>query len=117
MGRDRKRIHHEAVPAKLKHAVTLNTIVSGGEQTCPICGKVFWAYADWVYKTGYKYKEKFYCSYNHMRQAQAEKEEGYKPTRDGNGNIVCRYCGALLVKRIERCTWCRRKIIWDTRRK
>lgn len=97
--------------------MTLNTIVSGSERTCPICRKRFWAYADWVYKTGYKHNEVYYCSYGHMRQVQQKEEKALKPARNTSGKLMCRYCGSPLAEGIERCTWCRRKIIWDTRRK
>lgn len=34
---------------------------------CPICGKLFWSSAEWVYKIGHKNAQQIFCSWKCMR--------------------------------------------------
>lgn len=40
------------------------------EETCPICGKLFIRYPEWVYKRGHVGKETYYCSWTCLRRAE-----------------------------------------------
>lgn len=43
------------------------------KRKCPVCGKVFWASAEWVYKKGYSHCMRVYCSWKCLRQEEKDK--------------------------------------------
>ena len=48
--------------------------LEGYKHRCPICGKEFWGYADWVYRIHIPYvKTRIYlCSYKCKREAETD---------------------------------------------
>lgn len=50
--------------------------IAGRKHQCPVCGKEFWAYADWQYTRKTKGKKTYYCSWPCYRST--EETEDYK---------------------------------------
>ena len=61
-------------------------MLNGSERECPICGKVFWATAEHVYKAVSHGRQYIFCRYNCMRAF----EKGTKKPKDGrSGKRIC----------------------------
>ena len=56
-------------------------LLTGWQKECPICGKRFWAFADWAYAKGYKNKKRYYCSWKCLRKQEAEEDENHQARR------------------------------------
>ena len=48
--------------------------IAGRPHQCPVCGKKFWAYADWQYSRKTKGKKTYYCSWPCFRKTEAVKD-------------------------------------------
>ena len=44
--------------------------IAGRPHQCPVCGKVFWAYADWKYTRKKNRKKTYYCSWPCFRREE-----------------------------------------------
>ena len=63
--------------------------LAGYKHICPLCGKEFWGFADWVYKKkrriqGTIYTWDYYCSWSCVRRIErAEETKKSRRTRVG----------------------------------
>lgn len=44
--------------------------MSEHRRKCPVCGKLFWSSAEWVYKKGYKNAQQIFCSWKCLRSEE-----------------------------------------------
>ena len=51
------------------------TPLEGYRHVCPICGREFWAMANWVYKVGYEHRPVYLCSWTCLQKKRKEKKK------------------------------------------
>jgi hypothetical protein len=50
----------------------IESLFSEHRRKCPVCGKKFFSTGLWVYKTGYRFREKYFCSWGCLRKDEKE---------------------------------------------
>ena len=53
----------------------MERLLNGGERTCPVCGKTFWAYAEHAYKRGSESCPVYFCTWKCLRAYDATHKE------------------------------------------
>ena len=56
-------------------------ILAGWQKKCPVCGKKFWAFADWAYQKGYRAGKVYFCTWKCLRKQEAEEDGSHKAQR------------------------------------